>query len=202
MAEKKTGTVKGKLEIITGHGKTIKTKEEAVNTAREKALATLLVSGSCAYSTVLALQDVFDLKDEALLRASGALTGGIGGRTDTCGSMIGAILVLGAVSGGGRLDGENCVPKIFKTAEWAAEYFKWFKGKRGSVNCHDILTKFAGGVEYDFTDREQLIVAIEAGVLEKCHDVVQDNAGQAAGLLWDEVHKPVTHKGKGKNPKL
>jgi C_GCAxxG_C_C family probable redox protein len=190
MAAGKNPVDKPKLDIITGSGKTITTKEEAVKIAREKALATLLASGSCAYSTVLALQDVFGLKDETLLKASGALTGGIGGQTDTCGSMIGATLVLGAVYGGGRTDGENCVPKIFEAARQAAEYYKWFKAKMGTANCHDILTVFAGGVQYDYTNREQLIVAIEAGVLEKCHSVVQDNAGKAAAILWDELHKP------------
>jgi C_GCAxxG_C_C family probable redox protein len=189
----KAGTAKGKLQIITGHGKTILTKEEAVNTAREKALATLLVSGSCAYSTVLALQDVFDLKDEALLKASGALTGGIGARTDTCGSMIGAVLVLGSVCGGGRNDGDNCIPKIFEAMGQAEKYYLWFKEEMGCVTCHDILTKHAGGVQYDFTDREQLTAAIEAGVLIKCRPVVQNNAGKAAEMLWDVLHRGKKH---------
>ena len=189
MAEKKTGAVKGKLEIITGHKKTILTKEDAISTARDKALATLLVSGSCSYSTVLALQDVFDLKDEALLKASGALTGGIGARTDTCGSMIGAILVLGSVCGGGRNDGDNCIPKIFDAMSQAEKYYLWFKGEMGCVTCHDILTKHAGGGKHDFTDLEQLRVAIETGVLAKCRPVVQNSAGKAAEMLWDELHK-------------
>jgi len=170
----------------------IKTKTEAVKTAREKALATLLVSGSCAYSTVLALQDVFDLKDEALLRASGALTGGIGGRADTCGSMIGAVLVLGSVCGGGRNDGENCVTKIYESGKQGADFYNWFRAERGSVNCNDILTAFSNGKYTDFTDREQLMAAIDAGVLIKCREVVQDNTGKAAELLWDELHKKKT----------
>ena len=199
MAEKKTSSGKAKMEIITGHKKNILTKEEAVNIAREKALATLLVSGSCAYSTVLALQDVFDLRDEALLKASGALTGGIGARTDTCGSMIGAILVLGSVCGGGRNDGDNCIPKMFEAMAQAEKYYLWFKGEMGCVTCHDILTKFAGGGEHDFTDRAQVLAAIEAGVLAKCRPVVQNNAGKAAEMLWDELHKPVAHKEKKKH---
>jgi hypothetical protein len=188
MAEKKTGAAKAKLEIIMGHGKTVMTRETAVKTVRDKALATLLVTGSCAYSTVLALQDVFDLKDEALLKASGALTGGIGARTDTCGSMIGAILVIGSVCGGGRNDGDNCIPKMFDAMSQAEKYYLWFKGEMGCVTCHDILTKFAGGGNHDFTDREQVIAAMEAGVLAKCRPVVQNNAGKAAEMLWDELH--------------
>jgi C_GCAxxG_C_C family probable redox protein len=193
LVKSKTGASKNKLEFITGHGKTIATKEEAVNIAREKALATLLVTGSCSYSTVLALQDVFDLKDEALLKASGALTGGIGARTDACGSMIGAVLMLGAVCGGGRNDGDNCIPKMFEAMTLAEKYYLWFKQEMGCVTCHDILTKHAGGGEHDFTDRAQVLAAIEAGVLAKCRPLVQNNAGKAAEMMWDELHKPVGH---------
>jgi C_GCAxxG_C_C family probable redox protein len=170
-----------------------KTKPEAIKTAQEKALATLLVCGSCAYSTVLALQDVFDLRDEAMLKASGALTGGIGGRADTCGSMIGAALMLGMVCGGGRNDGENSIPKIHEAMDRAADFYNWFKSEKGSVKCQDILMMNAGGVQYDFTDPAQLQAAIEAGVLEKCREVVQDNTGKAAAMLWDKVRLKVSH---------
>jgi len=186
------GSVKAKEVFLME----VKTKTEAVKTAREKALATLLVCGSCAYSTVLALQDVFDLKDEALLKASGALTGGIGGRADTCGSMIGAVLMLGLVCGGGRNDGENSISKIYEASRQAAEFYTWFAGVKGCVNCREILTQNAGGVQYDFTNREQLMAAVEAGVLEKCHDVVQDITGKAAEMLWDELRTTASHRKK------
>jgi len=172
---------------------TPKSKAEAVKTAREKALAALAECGSCAYSTVLALQDTFDLKDEELLKASGALTGGIGGRADTCGAMIGATLMLGMVCGGGRDDGYAGITKMYEAMDRAAEFYKWFKGEKGCVNCQQILTMNAGGVQYDFTDREQLTAVIEAGVLDKCREVVQNNAGKAAEMLWDELHKRKKH---------
>jgi C_GCAxxG_C_C family probable redox protein len=166
-----------------------KTKAEAVKTAREKALASLLECGSCAYGTVLGIQDTFNLADEGLLKGSSALTGGIGGRTDLCGSMLGAALVIGSVVGGGRNDGDSKIDKQHEAIHLGSEYYLWFKGEMGCVTCHDVLTKFAGGVKYDFTDRGQLTAAIEAGVLEKCRDVVQMNAGKAAGILWDKLHK-------------
>jgi hypothetical protein len=131
------------------------------------------------------LQDTFDLKDEALLKASGALTGGIGGLADTCGSMIGATLILGSVCGRGREDG---MPKLAESIRQAADYYIWFKGKMGTVNCRDIVTKYGNGTFYNFGDPAQAKAAWEAGVVQKCAELVQNNAAEAADILWDELH--------------
>jgi len=134
------------------------------------------------------LQDTFDLKDEALLKASGALTGGIGGLADTCGSMIGASLVLGSVSGRGRDDAEKGMSKLGRSIRQAADFYTWFKGKEGTVNCRDIITRHGHGTFYDFGKPEQARAAWDAGVTQKCIELVQDNAARAAEILWDEIH--------------
>lgn len=134
------------------------------------------------------MQDTFDLKDEALLKASGALTGGIGGLADTCGSMIGATLVLGSVCGRGRQDGEEGMPKLGKSVRQAADFFIWFKGETGTVNCREIITRHGNGTFYNFGDPEQGKAAREAGVFDKCVALVQNNAAEAAEILWDELY--------------
>lgn len=144
------------------------------------------------------MQDTFGLQDEALLKASGALTGGIGGQNDTCGSLIGVTLMLGSLCGHGRNDGEAGIDRLQESMRQAADFYKWFKQEKGCVNCNQILIMNANGVEYNFTDPEQLQAAMDAGVLDKCQEVVQNNAGKAAGLIWEELDK----KGKGRNSKL
>ena len=129
------------------------------------------------------------MKDEALLKASGALTGGIGGLSDTCGSMIGAALVLGSVCGRGRNDGEMGMRKLGESTRQAADFFIWFKGEKGSVNCREIITKHGNGTFYDFSNPEQNKAAMEAGVTEKCIQLVENNVAEAAEILWDELHK-------------
>jgi hypothetical protein len=131
------------------------------------------------------LQDTFDLKDEALLKASGALTGGIGGLADTCGSMIGATLILGSVCGRGR---DNGIPKLADSIRQAADYYIWFKGQMGTVNCRDIVTKYGNGTFYNFSDPEQMKLAFKAGVVQKCSELVQNNAAEAAEILWNKLH--------------
>jgi C_GCAxxG_C_C family probable redox protein len=134
------------------------------------------------------LQDTFDLKDEALLKASGALTGGIGGLADTCGSMIGAALVLGSVTGRGRDDAEKDMSKLGKSIRQAADFYNWFKGKEGTVNCREIITRHGNGTFYNFGNPEQAQAARDCGVFDKCVELVQDNVAEAAEILWDELH--------------
>ncbi len=135
------------------------------------------------------MQDTFDLKDDGLLKASGALTGGIGGLADTCGSMIGAAMVLGSVYGRGHEDeGEKGMRKLGESIRQAADFFIWFKGKKGTVNCRNIITKHGNGKFYNFGVPEEAQAAREAGVFDKCVELVQDNAAEAADILWDELH--------------
>ncbi len=129
------------------------------------------------------------MKDEALLKASGALTGGIGGLADACGSMIGATLILGAVCGRGRQDdGDKGMEKLGESIRQAADYYRWFKRENGTVNCRRLLTRFGNGTFYDFGDPEQARAAWDAGVGQKCVELVQKNAARAAETLWDELH--------------
>jgi C_GCAxxG_C_C family probable redox protein len=174
-----------------------KTKAEAVKTARTKARAYMEEIHSCAWCTMRALQDAFDMQDENLLKASGALTGGIGAMADTCGSMIAVAMFFGTVCGAGRNEGLDRVDKLIYSGEKAREFFLWFRQKMGTVNCNQIL-KNVTGIERDYSDPHQFLLATEEGVLEKCTEYVEENAAKAAAMVWDELHK----KGKGRNPKL
>jgi hypothetical protein len=129
------------------------------------------------------------MKDDILLKASGALTGGIGGLADTCGSMIGATLILGAVCGRGRQDVENGIEKLGESTKQAADFYRWFKEDTGAVTCRDIVTRFGNGVFYDFGDPEQAKAAFEAGVAQKCVQHVQKVVTKATEILWNELHK-------------
>ena len=86
-----------------------KSKSEAVKTAHDKAYQYMQEINSCAWCTMRALQDTFDMQDDNMLKAAGAITGGIGGMADTCGSLISGALMLGAVCGAGRNDGDRTI---------------------------------------------------------------------------------------------
>jgi hypothetical protein len=129
------------------------------------------------------------MKDDTLLKASGAMTGGIGGMADACGSLIGAGLILGSVYGLGRKDWDKNMPKMGESIKQAGEFYKWFKDKQGSANCREIVTRFGNGVYYDFGIPEQAKAGTEAGVLEKCNLLVEDNCARVAEIIWNDLNK-------------
>ncbi len=109
--------------------------------------------------------------------------------TDTCGSMIGAALVIGSLSGLGRHEGQKGMPKLGKSIKQAADFYKWFKKKKGTVNCRDIITQHGGGKFYDFNDLKQAGEAFEKGIMKKCDEMAAENAAKAAEIIWDEMHE-------------
>jgi C_GCAxxG_C_C family probable redox protein len=126
---------------------------------------------------------MFDMKDESVLKASGALTGGIGGKADVCGALSGGSMILGAALGMGR--GEESMEKMVPSIMKAGEYYDWFVKEFQSPRCFDIVSRFGNGTFYDFGIPEQAQAAIEAGILEKCDDVIQRSVTKVAEMILD-----------------
>lgn len=129
------------------------------------------------------MQDMLDMKDEAVLKASGALTGGIGGKADVCGSLLGASMMLGAALGMGR--GEETMEKMIPSIRKTAEFYDWFVKEFQSAKCRNIVTRFGGGTFYDFGIPEQAEAAAKAGVLAKCDDLIGRAVTKAAEMILD-----------------
>jgi C_GCAxxG_C_C family probable redox protein len=164
-------------------------KQQAAKIAGEKARAYMAELNSCAYCTMRALQDTFDLQDEAMLKAAGAITGGIGGMADTCGSMISAAMMVGSVCGCGRNEGDKAIDKLHHSMMQARLFYNWFKEQRGTVNCNAILVGFSGGLYKDLSDPAQFAAAYETGIFDKCKDVAAENSAKAAEMIWEELNK-------------
>jgi len=79
-----------------------KNKEEAMTKAYELAHECEYVHHGCSQCVILALQDVFDLRDDGVFKAASGVSGGIGQMHDTCGALLGASLVLGQIYGRSR----------------------------------------------------------------------------------------------------
>ena len=123
------------------------------------------------------------MKDESVLKASGAMTGGIGGKADVCGALSGGSMILGATLGMGR--GEETMEKMIPSIMKAGEYYDWFVKEFQSAKCYDIVSRFGNGTFYDFGVPEQAQAAVEAGILEKCDDVIQRSVTKVASMILD-----------------
>jgi C_GCAxxG_C_C family probable redox protein len=126
---------------------------------------------------------MFDIKEEAVLKAASALTGGIGGKADVCGALAGGSMMLGVVLGMGR-EGES-IEKMVPAMMQTGEYYDWFTKEFRSSRCYDIITRFGNGTFYDFGIPEQAKAGTEAGVLAKCDDLVQQSVVKIAGMILD-----------------
>jgi C_GCAxxG_C_C family probable redox protein len=167
---------------------TPKSREEAAKTAGKKAREYMEKYGSCAQSTLLALQDTFGMKDDNVFKAAGAMTGGIGGMQDACGSLLGASLVFGQALGRG-IDEFASKEKLLESITASGQLYMWFGKEFGSPTCKDLKTKFGGGVWYDMHIPWQAELAKKACVHEQCVEMVTKNTAHAAEMLWDALHK-------------
>jgi len=72
-----------------------KTKEEILEKVYRLGLEYEQEKHSCSQCVVAALQEVFQIKDDNLFRASYALAGGVGGSTNgSCGALSGGTMMI------------------------------------------------------------------------------------------------------------
>jgi len=163
---------------------TPKTKAEAIEQAGDNAFDNMTTYGSCSQSTVLALQDVFDMSDDDMLKAASAMSGGIGGMQDACGSLLGGSMMLGVVCGRSR-DELKDRDKLAEVEMQVGKLYMWYEKEFGSPTCYKIREAFGDGMHYDLRIPWQRQLASEAGVLMKCAELVEKTAGYVAGVMWD-----------------
>ncbi len=138
---------------------------------------------------MLALQDALDIRDDNVFKAASGLGGGIGGMNDTCGALLGASMMLGLKYGRGREELDN-LEKLRNSGVPVSTLYKWFEKEFGSAKCHDIRTRFGGGVFYDINIPWQAELAEKAGISEQCCDLVGKTAARTVEMILDDVEMP------------
>jgi hypothetical protein len=107
---------------------------------------------------------------------------------DACGSLLGASLMFGQATGRSINDFSN-KDKAMPSSTLAGQLYKWYEKEFGSPTCHDIRKKFGGGAFYDWAVPWQAELAKQAGVHEKCVELVGKTAARAAEMLWEAMTK-------------
>lgn len=112
----------------------------------------LTVSGNCAQTSFLTLQENFDLEGGAILKALTPFPG-IGLRGETCGAVIGSLMAIGLVYGRGRDQLEDW--SAFTSSLGPARRFcRAFEKEYGSTMCGDIV-EAQFGKRYNLADSEK-----------------------------------------------
>jgi C_GCAxxG_C_C family probable redox protein len=156
--------------------------------AGERARELLQTYHGCAQCTLVALQQVCGMEDEALSKASVLLSGGVGGIQSVCGVLTGACLALGIKYGRDTsyLKGteEDAVAKENEGMEIAGKLCKWFEREFGTTSCREIRRNHMG------TDLSNAIpwqkeIAAELDMRECCLKIAEKTARRTAAILDD-----------------
>jgi C_GCAxxG_C_C family probable redox protein len=147
----------------------------------EQAVAYYKTGYTCAQSILASFGPRYGLRQDLALRIGEPFGAGTSCTNDMCGSVIGAISILGMQYGSARSDDDAA---RYYTYQRVNELIQRFKGMRGSIQCGDLLG-------YDLSDPKQLQAVIEKGLFTQlCPAIVQD----AAQILTDMLGSPSSSK--------
>ena len=140
----------------------------------------LPICGNCAQTSFLALQEVFDLEDGAILKALTPFPG-IALRGETCGAVIGSLMALGLVYGREKEDLDNW-SSYLRSLPSARRFCRSFEAEYGSTMCGDVVEKQFGR-RFNLADPAESMEWLNEGAFEKCGAVITTAVGIAAEII-------------------
>jgi C_GCAxxG_C_C family probable redox protein len=163
-------------------------KEEILEELDRKVRGYLQVSGNCAQSSFLALQEQFGLDDGSIFKALTPFPG-LAFRGEICGTVVGCTMALGLVFGREKLDDWggyiHSIPPV-------RAFYRRFKREIGSVVCYDqVEAQF--GERFDAIEPAETKRWLQAGAMEKCSAVAAKGVRIAAEII---LEKKQTGKGQ------
>jgi C_GCAxxG_C_C family probable redox protein len=135
---------------------------------------------------LLALQEVFDVRDDNVFKAASGLHGGIGGTHDVCGSLLGASMMLGLMCGGGPEEADT-LEKNDKSTGLVSQLYKWFKKEFGSVKCRNVCARFEKEINNEISAPGQAELSMEDRLHAKCDVLASKTSAKAAEILGDNI---------------
>jgi C_GCAxxG_C_C family probable redox protein len=129
------------------------------------------------------LQEKLDLRDTGAFKAASALAGGIAGRGETCGALIGGIMAIGQVLGRESLEDREQFQKAMVPA---GEMYLKFKEAVGHTLCAEIHKILFGRSFRLYEDEEkEAFVAAGGRGPDGCPRVGSKAAKIAATIILD-----------------
>lgn len=141
----------------------------------------------CSQCTVAAVQDLFDIRDDAVFKAASGFAGGVGiTLVGPCGGLSGGVMVLSQLCGRERSNFDDPSRTRGRSFDTAKRLIDAFTAEFGSINCRDIQTRQFGR-SYYLRDEDEYKKFEEAGAhSHKCPDVVGRAARMVAEIILDE----------------
>ena len=157
-------------------------KEEVLNKLDQKVKEYLTISGNCAQTSFVVLQEELGLANGAILKALTPFPG-VALRGETCGAVVGCLMALGLVYGRDRLDDWAGYLASLRPAR---RFCRRFEKELGSTMCGDIIeSQF--GKRYNLADPAESAEWLAAGAVEKCTAVIRTGVRIAAEMMLDQA---------------
>ena len=138
------------------------------------------------------MQETFGLKDEGAFKAASGLHGGIGGKRDVCGALLGSSLMLGLMFGDSmekalKSEKPRQPGEMHSPTQLTGELYDWFKKEFGSVKCRVIQKRYANEVNAEtdaagLTDMERM-----QRIFAKCDRLAAKTAAKTAEIILDNT---------------
>ncbi len=154
--------------------------EGTLKQLEQKVKRYLKISGNCAQTSFLALQEQFGLDNGSILKALTVFPG-IALRGETCGAVVGCLMALSLVYGRERLDDREGYIRVLRPGR---KFCRSFEKEFGSTMCGDIVESIFGK-RYNLADRTEAEEWQKAGADEKCCTVVTTAVQIAAKIITD-----------------
>jgi C_GCAxxG_C_C family probable redox protein len=139
--------------------------------------------GTCSQSSFHALNDVFDLKAENIIKGLVSFPG-IALRGETCGAVTGSLLAIGLVYE------EDTIKEERKrlSREPSFKFCSEFEKEYGTTRCRDVIERVTGK-KYLVTKHEDYESMYEEGVFRLCPIVIKKAVKIAAVIILEKVSR-------------
>ena len=154
--------------------------EELLHQLSEKVAEYQALSGNCAQTSFLTLQEVFDLDGGSVLKALTPFPG-IALRGETCGAVTGPLMAIGLVFGRDR---DQLGDWSIYTASLrpSRQFCSRFEKELGSTMCGDLVeSKF--GRRFNLADPEESKEWAKCGAMEKCGEIILTGVRIASEII-------------------
>jgi C_GCAxxG_C_C family probable redox protein len=119
----------------------------------------------CAQTVLVAFGDVTGIERETALKLGSAFAGGMGMTGNTCGTVSGALMVIGLVHGATEPKDKETKARTIKMVN---DFFKKFNERNASATCRELI-----GV--DIASVKQMPSEERKNVYRKCLKYVQSS---------------------------
>ena len=137
--------------------------------------------GTCSQSSFHALNDVFDLKAENIIKGLVSFPG-IALRGETCGAVTGSLLAIGLVFEADNIDKERKRLSRAPSFKFCSEFEKEY----GTTRCRDVI-EHVTGKKYPVTKHEDYESMYEEGVFNLCPIVIKKAVKIAASIILEKA---------------